>query len=65
MLVSNVADSDTEMRARALGADAHRLPCAVFFDFIVAFPSADHGFLMDALEDVAMPAGAVHFVRSM
>lgn len=53
-LLANVAELDTEMWFRALGAEVHQLPCVIFFDFIVAFPSADHCFLMDSLLDAGL-----------
>lgn len=67
-LVENVAELDTEMRYHALGplgADAHRLPCAIFFDLWTAFPSIDHGFLEDSLSETGVPAGALHFIVTM
>lgn len=63
-LRDNVLDLEAHGRMLALAAPLTRLPVAVFWDFLVACPSLDHGYRLE-LEEWRLPAGLVDFVRRL
>lgn len=62
-LAQHVLEHDTRMRIEAVRDCFFAIPAAVFLNLTAAFPSADHAFLFEPMEQCGIPEGAVSFVR--
>ena len=64
-LIENALDVDTASRCFGWGGLRGKVPVAVYYDFLAAFPSLGHLWLFLTLTIFHIPAGAFNFVAQL